>query len=1015
MAARKSIFVANLPVLEGMSLSDKLHIYFGKRANGGGDIDSVQLENQNGHPLVSAIITFAEEETVSSVLMTQHVFYGKKLIVDPYHPISEHVQSQDGESNCVHVPENLSMLRGLDPWKKVKLIISAHSWDDCLESIAASTMTKLEMDERTALFTFTGRACDVMRAAAKLARSTKGSRMEAFLSKEEDMSRDDQEPQFKTGNLQLVDQELQKQTGARNQTGSIINEQLTHAKITRVTQTKEKSSIHLPHQRPTNHLLSNKIAKQQRHTIRFEQKVLDYLNLRVANHQKIEEIRKEFKVDFEARPGGTVEVNSKGPETDHQNIEGAIQALEDLVNRTKELDLITEIVDVIRLFPEASAETIDAAVQQTMKSTQVLVTQRMWNRLEFYGTDHEVHQEIAKLRRSVLGEESRDEVDAIHSVDTKTADERNFHGHNPESTSQHVEEIPMETSLIGTDLNGITFPDHAMANLRACANVGAAEEDDDHDSDDDDSDDEEDCDDDDMLNVPLCQALDNAFYEVETNAALCCQKHEGDSSTSTKDDEIDFAQPQYYGKFGDSPMEENALGLNDKDSQEESRVPDAASPMSASQISFVYTPPDTDPFRVKTVVRGGPNSVQRKVQPESVDKLAPSTLFNGAGCAKSLGRPSGQEAVLSRASWADTWEDAKDVAESFSSGAVPFTSRVVGNCGSTLTDGDFTITLKTGMNLIIRRGNLINEFTNVIVVPADPHLRLQHGAGYAVKEAGGPELVTACRRWVQRHGAVKPGKSVWTTGGNLKCSHVLHVVPPQWEPQADSSKLEVLRETILDILKTCTHKLEASMVSMPVLGAGMGASRKVCALAFFDAVLDITKLYQQGWMGLETLVLVDQNWAAIAEHQQVFSDAIISGYMQDFIKWDEDDMGDTRQVSHAGECADNIYNEMTSVEPWKSSPSTGAVPRRQPRGLGGYTRRPPWKRPACGAHLRKKCTDAWVAEADSLPPERDNQCSICLGNIRREKKLHCGHRFCSECVNTWLKDHKSCPYCKQTI
>ena len=84
MATKKRIVVTNLPVLEGVSLADKLHIYFGKRANGGGDIDSVQLENRNGHPPVSAVITFAEEESKISKGYRQSLLVGVSSVIQGF-------------------------------------------------------------------------------------------------------------------------------------------------------------------------------------------------------------------------------------------------------------------------------------------------------------------------------------------------------------------------------------------------------------------------------------------------------------------------------------------------------------------------------------------------------------------------------------------------------------------------------------------------------------------------------------------------------------------------------------------------------------------------------------------------------------------------------------------------------------------------------------------------------------------------------------------------------------------
>lgn len=42
-------------------------------------------------------------------------------------------------------------------------------------------------------------------------------------------------------------------------------------------------------------------------------------------------------------------------------------------------------------------------------------------------------------------------------------------------------------------------------------------------------------------------------------------------------------------------------------------------------------------------------------------------------------------------------------------------------------------------------------------------------------------------------------------------------------------------------------------------------------------------------------------------------------------------------------------------------------------------------------------------------------CAICLNEISFSDRhfLHCGHCFHCSCINTWLGDNHSCPYCKQ--
>tara|TARA_Y100000389_G_scaffold158606_1_gene160082 strand:- start:47 stop:430 length:384 start_codon:yes stop_codon:yes gene_type:complete len=45
------------------------------------------------------------------------------------------------------------------------------------------------------------------------------------------------------------------------------------------------------------------------------------------------------------------------------------------------------------------------------------------------------------------------------------------------------------------------------------------------------------------------------------------------------------------------------------------------------------------------------------------------------------------------------------------------------------------------------------------------------------------------------------------------------------------------------------------------------------------------------------------------------------------------------------------------------------------------------------------------------------ECAICLEPIinREKKTLNCNHSFHKNCVDLWLKEHNTCPYCRELI
>ena len=57
-------------------------------------------------------------------------------------------------------------------------------------------------------------------------------------------------------------------------------------------------------------------------------------------------------------------------------------------------------------------------------------------------------------------------------------------------------------------------------------------------------------------------------------------------------------------------------------------------------------------------------------------------------------------------------------------------------------------------------------------------------------------------------------------------------------------------------------------------------------------------------------------------------------------------------------------------------------------------------------------------DIDKIPEttlENSETCSICLNNGNLGKLLICNHFFHSECINTWLKSKKSCPFCLKEV
>jgi hypothetical protein len=63
-------------------------------------------------------------------------------------------------------------------------------------------------------------------------------------------------------------------------------------------------------------------------------------------------------------------------------------------------------------------------------------------------------------------------------------------------------------------------------------------------------------------------------------------------------------------------------------------------------------------------------------------------------------------------------------------------------------------------------------------------------------------------------------------------------------------------------------------------------------------------------------------------------------------------------------------------------------------------------------------TEVTEYSADDFPDQEDAKCVVCLGEYEEGdqlRKLQCNHVFHVECVDEWLKRHKTCPLCVRSI
>ncbi|XP_029915316.1 protein mono-ADP-ribosyltransferase PARP14-like isoform X2 [Myripristis murdjan] len=129
-----------------------------------------------------------------------------------------------------------------------------------------------------------------------------------------------------------------------------------------------------------------------------------------------------------------------------------------------------------------------------------------------------------------------------------------------------------------------------------------------------------------------------------------------------------------------------------------------------------------------------------------------------------------------------------------------------------------TTTTPEGLKIILKKGNIQDQFTDVIVNTIAENLNLNQGAvSKAILAAAGPGLQSAVRQEA-RAAMLQYGDVVVTDGFNLKSQKVFHAVCPFWDNGTGQAKEELI--TVIRFCLTEAEKHRMASVSFPAIGTG---------------------------------------------------------------------------------------------------------------------------------------------------------------------------------------------------
>ncbi len=120
-------------------------------------------------------------------------------------------------------------------------------------------------------------------------------------------------------------------------------------------------------------------------------------------------------------------------------------------------------------------------------------------------------------------------------------------------------------------------------------------------------------------------------------------------------------------------------------------------------------------------------------------------------------------------------------------------------------------------DLVVLLGDITLQDVDAIVNAANPSLCGGGGVDGAIHRAGGPSILVECQAYVRQHGKLRPGRAMWTNGGNLKARWVIHTVGPIYRSDRESEP--VLVSAYRESLKLA-DELALTSISFPAISAG---------------------------------------------------------------------------------------------------------------------------------------------------------------------------------------------------
>lgn len=127
------------------------------------------------------------------------------------------------------------------------------------------------------------------------------------------------------------------------------------------------------------------------------------------------------------------------------------------------------------------------------------------------------------------------------------------------------------------------------------------------------------------------------------------------------------------------------------------------------------------------------------------------------------------------------------------------------------------IQFDSGVRFQLVQGDITAQEVEAIVNAANAYLKHGGGVAGAIVRKGGVRIQVESDAWVKQHGPVSHDAPAYTSGGDLPCRYVIHVLGPVWGEGEEDEKLS----SAVSVALKMGDRLEIASMALPAISTGI--------------------------------------------------------------------------------------------------------------------------------------------------------------------------------------------------